>query len=75
MVFQYPFRHDRGGGTIGAVLINYPMSDILGVTKIAKNVFFQKELGTDKAIRTLVEMSHRQARRVLGPGGQTGRDQ
>ena len=45
------------GGTIGAVLINYPMSDILGVTKIAKNVFFQKELGTDKAIRTLVEMS------------------
>lgn len=45
------------GGTIGAVLINYPMSDILGVAKIAKNVFFQKELGTDKAIRTLVEMS------------------
>ncbi|MBN2397391.1 MAG: MotA/TolQ/ExbB proton channel family protein [Deltaproteobacteria bacterium] len=45
------------GGTMGAVLINYPMSDILGVTKVAKNVFLQKELKTDTAIKTLVEMS------------------
>ena len=45
------------GGTIGAVLINYPLSDILGVSKVAKNVFFQKELKTESAIKTLVEMS------------------
>lgn len=45
------------GGTIGAVFINYPMSDILGVAKVAKNVFFQKELKTEAAIRTLIEMS------------------
>jgi len=45
------------GGTIGAVLINYPLADILGVSKIAKNVFFQKELKTDTTIKTLVEMS------------------
>jgi chemotaxis protein MotA len=45
------------GGTIGAVFINYPISDILGVVKVAKNVFFQKELKTEIAIKTLVEMS------------------
>ncbi|MBA7572356.1 Chemotaxis protein PomA [subsurface metagenome] len=45
------------GGTVGAVLINYPMSDILGVAKVAKNVFLQKELKTETAIKTLVEMS------------------
>ncbi|MCD6153253.1 MAG: MotA/TolQ/ExbB proton channel family protein [Syntrophobacterales bacterium] len=45
------------GGTLGAVLINYPMSDIFGVTKVAKNVFFQKELDAEMVIKTLVEMS------------------
>ena len=45
------------GGTMGAVLINYPMSDILGVAKVAKNVFFQRELKTEDTINTLVEMS------------------
>ena len=32
------------GGTFGAVLINYPMSDILRVAKVARNVFFEKKL-------------------------------
>ena len=27
------------GGTFGAVLINYPISDLLGVIKVAKNAF------------------------------------
>jgi chemotaxis protein MotA len=45
------------GGTIGAVLINYPLSDILGVSKVAKNVFFEQKLNTETAIKTLVEMS------------------
>ena len=45
------------GGTIGAVFINYPLSDILGVAKVAKNVFFQQELKTETAIRMLIDMS------------------
>ena len=45
------------GGTIGAVLINYPISDLFGVAKIAKNVFFRKVLNTDKMIATLLDMS------------------
>jgi flagellar motor component MotA len=27
------------GGTFGAVLINYPITEVLGVIKVAKNVF------------------------------------
>ena len=45
------------GGTIGAVLINYPISDLFGVAKIARNVFFRKVLNTDKMIATLLDMS------------------
>ncbi|HEU17901.1 MAG TPA: motility protein A [Deltaproteobacteria bacterium] len=45
------------GGTIGAVLINYPLSELIGVMKVAKNVFFQKELSAGNVIETLVEMS------------------
>ncbi len=45
------------GGTIGAVLINYPLSDMIGVMKVAKNVFFQKELSVGNVIETLVDMS------------------
>jgi len=45
------------GGTVGATLINYPMSDIIGVVKVAKNVFFQKEMKTEKVIKMLVDIS------------------
>lgn len=45
------------GGTFGAGLINYPLSDILGVVGVAKNVFFQKEQKVGEIIETLVEMS------------------
>jgi len=45
------------GGTLGATLINYPMSDIIGVVKVAKNVFFQKEMKTEKVIKMLVDIS------------------
>ncbi len=45
------------GGTIGAVFINYPLSDILGVAKVAKNVLFPQDLNTETAIKTLIEMS------------------
>jgi len=45
------------GGTFGAVLINYPISDMLGVAKVAKHVFFRKELKTRKMIEMLLDMS------------------
>ena len=45
------------GGTFGAVLINYPMSDMFGVAKVAKNVFFSKKLKTEKVIEMLLDMS------------------
>ncbi|MBW2599844.1 MAG: MotA/TolQ/ExbB proton channel family protein [Deltaproteobacteria bacterium] len=45
------------GGTFGAVLINYPVSDLLGVSKVAKNVFFRKTLKTEKMIEMLLDMS------------------
>ena len=45
------------GGTFGAVLINYPISDLLGVSKVAKNVFFRKKLKTEKMIEILLDMS------------------
>ena len=45
------------GGTFGAVLINYPLSDLLGVIKVAKNAFRSKGQRADVVIRQLVEMS------------------
>ena len=45
------------GGTFGAVLINYPISDVLGVIKVAKNAFRGKKQQTDVVINRLVEMS------------------
>ncbi|RLB94805.1 MAG: motility protein A [Deltaproteobacteria bacterium] len=45
------------GGTVGATLINYPMSDIIGLVKVAKNVFFGKEMKTENVIKMLVDIS------------------
>jgi chemotaxis protein MotA len=45
------------GGTLGATLINYPISDIFGVVKVAKQVFFQREQKVADVIRKLVELS------------------
>ena len=45
------------GGTFGAVLINYPMSDILRVAKVARNVFFRQKLKTEKMIEILLDLS------------------
>lgn len=45
------------GGTFGATFVNYPISDVLGVIKVAKNAFFQKELATDAIIKLLIDMS------------------
>ena len=45
------------GGTMGAVLINYPISDVLGVIKVAKNAFFSEKVKTEKITEMLIEMS------------------
>ena len=45
------------GGTFGAVLINYPISDLLGVIKVAKNAFRGKRTQADVVINRLVEIS------------------
>lgn len=45
------------GGTFGAVLINYPVADVLGVIKVAQNAFFKKEQKARDAIDLLVAMS------------------
>ena len=45
------------GGTIGATLINYPISDILKVIKVAKNAFFSEKVKTEKIMEMLIEMS------------------
>ena len=45
------------GGTMGAVLINYPISDVLRVIKVAKNAFFSEEIKTKKIMEMLIEMS------------------
>ncbi|TSA55485.1 MAG: motility protein A, partial [Planctomycetaceae bacterium] len=45
------------GGTIGAVFINYPIADVLGVVKVAKNVFFQKQESASQIIEQLLDMA------------------
>jgi chemotaxis protein MotA len=45
------------GGTFGAVLINYPISDILGVIKVAKNAFRGSKQQADTVISQLVDMA------------------
>jgi chemotaxis protein MotA len=45
------------GGVLGAVLINYPLVDVLGVFKVAKNAFLKKEQKARDVINLLVTMS------------------
>ena len=45
------------GGTFGAVLVNYPLADVLGVIKVAQNAFFKKGQKAKAAIELLVMMS------------------
>jgi len=50
------------GGTFGATLIHYRMSDMLGVFRVMKNAFLQRKTRPAEMIRLIVEMS-RTARR------------
>src|SRR3990170_7411581 len=45
------------GGTFGAVLVNYPLSDVMGVIKVAQNAFFKREQKVKDIINLMVAMS------------------
>lgn len=45
------------GGTFGAVLINYPISDVLSVLQVAQNAFRGRKQKTGVVIGQMVEMS------------------
>jgi len=45
------------GGTLGATMINYPLPDILKVTKVVKNAFFMKKMSASELIATFVELA------------------
>jgi len=50
------------GGTMGATLLNYPLSEILGVFKVVKNVLIQRAPATGKLVLMMVEFA-KKARR------------
>lgn len=45
------------GGTAGAILINYRLSDMLGVLRVVRNAFVRKEFKVDEMIKIIVGMS------------------
>ncbi|HDG97731.1 MAG TPA: flagellar motor protein [Desulfobacterales bacterium] len=45
------------GGTLGATMINYPLPDILKVTKVVKNAFFMKKMTASELIATFVNLA------------------
>lgn len=45
------------GGTFGAVLVNYPLSDVMGVIKVAQNAFFKREQKVRDIINLMVAIS------------------
>ncbi len=47
------------GGTMGATLLNYPLSELLGVLKVAKNVFFHKSKPPGAVIPLIVELGRK----------------
>jgi chemotaxis protein MotA len=51
---DYPSMSIVFGGTLASTLVNYPMSDILSVIGITKNVFMQKELSAGELITKFV---------------------
>jgi len=45
------------GGTLGATLINFPFSKVMGVLRVVKNAFFYKEISPDEVIKQLVDFA------------------
>jgi len=45
------------GGTLGATLINFPFSKVIGVLRVVKNAFFYREISPDEVIKQLVDFA------------------
>ncbi|RLE09065.1 flagellar motor protein [Candidatus Aerophobetes bacterium] len=45
------------GGTLGATLINFPFSKVMGVLRVVKNAFFYREISPDEVIKQLVDFA------------------
>lgn len=45
------------GGTVAAVLVNFPLSHVISVTLVTKNAFLYKEIQTETLITKLVEFA------------------
>lgn len=43
------------GGTMGATFLSYPLSEVLGVFKVVKNVFFHRSQSAEEIIETMTE--------------------
>ncbi len=59
---NYPSMMIVVGGTMGATLINYPLSDIMRVLRVAKNAFSQKTETTGNLIPLMVDLAKRARR-------------
>jgi len=42
------------GGTLGATMVNFPLSDVIGAVNVAKNVFLFKKSDPSSAIKQAV---------------------
>jgi len=47
------------GGVFAATLINFPLKDVMGSIKVAKNAFLQKAVQVNSLIENLVELSRK----------------
>lgn len=54
-----------GGGTLGATMINYPLSQILGVFRVVKNAFFTNNTASEGLIRMFVGFANKVRREGL----------
>jgi chemotaxis protein MotA len=43
------------GGTMGATMVNYPLTEVLGLLRVVKNVFFKKTMGGQDIIKLFIE--------------------
>ena len=50
------------GGTMGATLLNYPLSEVLGVFGVVKNVLIQRSTETGHLVQMLVDFAKRARR-------------
>ena len=52
------------GGTMGATLLSYPLAEVLGVFKVAKNVFFHRSQSIDTIIQNMAAQIEAQSKKV-----------